>query len=322
MAIAGLITSLLQMLASTPANNGSSGGSYQGGGMYSSYIPQKQEPAKQSMLGSMLDVSGRAQAAKSSGSSSQKGSVVADTFLGGGLGMFVKKGKAKEYEFDPYSVYSPQQLTSVNALQSLASEGSGAGINLGKAYSGDLGYYTQNQGELDALKGVQGLANGSDIAGARDVYSRMANNKFNPDDPTSGYSAYSRQLAKAQKESGDVLSREAAITGSRFGTGIQKQQARLANDFADQRASYLADLYNQGENRALQGASGLQSLVGTQQGVYDQLASMASLERQLKNQAAEDKYAEFARQQSENYMRIGLMSDQWNNPMGKIKYTL
>jgi hypothetical protein len=275
------------------------------------------------MLGSMLDLKGRAATAQA-GSSSQKANLLLDTTMGGGLGLFIKPGKNKnnEYEFDPYSVYSPQQLSSVYGLQDLASSGSGAGINLGKAYSGDLGYYEQAQGEKDALSGLQGLVNGLDINGARDVYSRMATNKFNPDDPTSGYAAFSRQLAKSQAESSDALNQEAAMTGGRFGTGIQKQKAALSSDYADQRASYLANLYNQGENRAMQGAQGLQSLVGTQQNVFDQLSSMASIQRQLKNQQAEDKYAEFARQQSENYMRIGLMSDQWQNPMGKIKYTL
>jgi hypothetical protein len=313
MAIMSLITSLLGSLASTPANSGSGGGAYSGGGMYSSYIPQKQQ-SNQSMLGSMLDFKGRmAEDKKSAGM---------DAMFWGGLGLSGKKKKAQEYEFDPYSVYSPQQLDSVYGLQNLASSGEGAGMSLGKAYAGDLGYYQQSQGELDALGGIQGLLNGSDINGARDVYSRMAENKFNPDDPTNGYASFSRALAKAGNESSDALNQEAAMTGSRFGTGIQKQKASLSADMQNQRGSYLADLYNQGEDRALQGASGLQGLIANQQSLFNNVNSLASVERQLKNQQAEDKYAEFVRQQNENYMRIGLMGDQWQNPMGKIKYTL
>lgn len=225
---------------------------------------------------------------------------------------------AKSTTYDPMSAYTPQQRQAIQALMSLASTGSGGGITLGEQYGGDLGYYTQGQGELQALSGLQGLVGGQDITGARDVYSRMANNKFNPDDPSSGYAAFSRALAKSGAESADVLNREAAMTGSRFGTGIQRQKASLAEDLANQRGTFLANLYNHGENRALTGASGLQSLVGTQQDLFQQLASQSAIERLLKDQQAKERYAEFGRQRQEQLTRIGLMQDQWQNPMGAI----
>jgi len=321
MGIWGIVSSLLGSLGGS--NSQQSGGQQQSqqGGMWSSYMPQQTGGYRSAGgISGMLDVSGRAQAAKSG--ALNKGSVIGDTFLGGGLGLFTKAGKKKEYEFDPYSVYSEPQLASVRGLESLASTGSGAGINLGKAYEGDLGYYTQNEGELGALSGLQSLVSGQDITGARDVYSRMANNRFAPDDPTTGYAAYGRQLDRAQKEASGLLEREAAITGNRYGSQMAKSKADLAEVYADQKATKLSDLYNLSENRALQGASGLQSLIGTQQNLFNQIASQAAIERQLKNQAAEDKYAEFARQQSEQYMRLGLMENQRTTPMGKIKYTM
>jgi len=226
--------------------------------------------------------------------------------------------KAKSSTFDPMSMYTPQQQASVNALASLASTGSGGGITLGQQYGGDLGYYQQTPGELQALQGLQGLVGGGDITGARDVYSRMASNKFNPDDPSSGYAAYSRALAKAGAESADVLNREAAMTGSRFGTGIQNQKADLASDLANQRGMFLADLYNQSESRALQGASGLQNLVDTQQNLYRQLSQQAEIERLLKDKQAKDQYLEFDRARNEEMKRLDLMNQQWQNPMGKI----
>jgi pentatricopeptide repeat protein len=225
---------------------------------------------------------------------------------------------AKSTTTDPMSLYTPEQQAIIRQLMGLASTGSGGGINLGQAYGGDLGYYQQTPGELQALSGLQGLVNGGDITGARDVYSRMANNKFNPDDPSSGYAAYSRALAKAGGESQDALNREAARTGGVFGSGRGRDTASLQADMANQRGSYLAQLYNQGENRALQGASGLQSLVGTQQSLFQQLASQAEVERLLKDQQAKDKYTDFTRQQNENMTRIGLMKDQWQTPMAPI----
>lgn len=225
---------------------------------------------------------------------------------------------AKSTTYDPMSAYTPQQRQAIQALMSLASTGSGGGITLGEKYGGDLGYYTQGAGELQALAGLQGLVGGQDITGARDVYARMAGNKFNPDDPSSGYAAFSRALAKAGAEAADVLNREAAMTGGRFGTGIQRQKASLAEDLANQRGQFLANLYNQGENRAMAGAQGLQSLVGTQQNLFQQLASQAAIERLLKDQQAKDQYAEFNRTRNEQLSRIGLMQEQWQNPMGAI----
>ena len=225
---------------------------------------------------------------------------------------------AKKTTYDPMSAYTPQQRQSIEALMSLASTGSGGGITLGQQYGGDLGYYNQTQGELDSLQGLQGLVSGGDISGARDVYSRMANNKFNPDDPSSGYASFSRALAKAGGESQDAINREAARTGGVFGSGRGRDTASLQADLANQRGTFLADLFNQGENRALQGASGLQSLVGQQQDLFQQLASQSAIERLLKDQQAKEQYSEFQRTRGEELSRLGLMQEQWMNPMGSI----
>jgi hypothetical protein len=229
------------------------------------------------------------------------------------MGLF---SKSKTY--DPMSAYTPQQRQAIEALMSLASTGTGGGITLGEAYGGDLGYYQQTPGELQSLEGLQGLISGGDITGARDVYSRMAGNIFNPDDPSSGYAAFSRALAKAGGESQDVLNREAARTGGVFGSGRGRDTASLQADLANQRGSYLAQLFSQGENRAMQGAQGLQSLVGTQQNLFEQLASQSAVERLLKDKQAKDQYTEFGRQREEQLSRIGLMKDQWQTPMGAI----
>jgi hypothetical protein len=225
---------------------------------------------------------------------------------------------AKKTTTDPMSLYTPEQLKSVQALMSLASTGSGGGISLGNAYTGSLGNYDMTAGENQALEGLSGLVNGQDIAGARDVYARMANNQFNPDDPSSGYAAFSRALAKAGGESQDALNREAARTGGAFGSGRGRDTASLQADMANQRGQFLANLFNQGENRALQGAQGLQNVATTQSDLYNKLASQAEVERLLKDKLAKDQYSEFNRQRTEQLSRIGLMQDQWKVPMGAI----
>lgn len=238
-------------------------------------------------------------------------------FAANKLGFF----KDKSTTYDPFSAYTPQQRASIEALMGLASTGTGGGITLGQGYGGDLGYYNQAPGELQSLEGLMGLINGGDITGARDTFSRLANNKFNPDDPSSGYAAFSRALAKAGGESQDAINREAARTGGAFGSGRGRDTAGLQADLANQRGSFLANLYNQGENRALAGAQGLQGLVGTQQGLYGQIQEQAQIGRLLKDQQAKERYAEFQRTRGEELSRIGLMQDQWKNPMGAITTT-
>lgn len=230
------------------------------------------------------------------------------------MGLF----STKTSTYDPMSAYTSEQQTAIKALMNLAATGTGGGITLGQGYSGDLGYYTQNAGELESLANLQSLYDGSELNTAKDVYSRMANNKFNPDDPSSGYASFSKALAKAGKESDDILNRESAITGSRYGTAILGSKADLSADLANQRGMFLSDLYNQSENRALQGAQGMQSLVGTQQNLLSQIADYSAMERELKNQQAQDQYSEWQRSRSEELSRVGLMQEQWQNPMGTI----
>lgn len=224
---------------------------------------------------------------------------------------------SKTTTYDPMSAYTPQQRQAIEMLQSLAATGSGGGITLGQQYTGDLGAY-DTSGQQTAYDQILGLIGGQDVNTARNVYNELANTKFNPDDPSSGYAAFSRALAKAGQESSDVLNREAAITGSRFGTGIQKQKAELAEDLANQRGSYLSQLYQQGQQNKLQGASGLQNLA-SQQGQLAQAASQqAAIINEINNQKALDALSEFKRTRNEELSRIGLAQQQWENPMGVI----
>lgn len=230
------------------------------------------------------------------------------------MGLF----NAKKTTYDPMSAYTPQQRDSIQSLMSLASTGTGGGITLGQLYGGNLGYYQQTGGEQQSLSGLLGLVNGQDITGARNVYSQMANNKFNPDDPSSGYAAFSRALAKSGSQAQDAINQQAAITGGVFGSGRGRDTASLQADLANQRGSFLADLYNQGQNRALQGAQGLQGISSQQANLYGQIQQQAQIERLLKDQQAKDQYNEFQRTRNEQLSRIGLMQDQQNNPLGSI----
>jgi len=235
------------------------------------------------------------------------------------MGLFSKKTT-----FDPMSQYTPQQRQSIEALMSLAATGSGGGITLGQKYGGDLGAYDLTDQTKGGLASLQALLGGaydpnSDMGQARSTYQNLANNSiFDLESDQSGYKAFSKALAKSGQESADVLNREAAMTGQRFGTGIQRQKADLAENLQLQRAQQLANLYQGSQQVAALGAQGLT-------GLADQVAKLSGLnitygdmQREMEDARAKEQYGEFLRTRQEELSRLGLMSDQWQNPMGTI----
>ncbi len=232
---------------------------------------------------------------------------IRDTVMGG-----------KESTFDPMSMYTPGQKKSVTALQDLASTGTGGGITLGQQYGGKLGHYQQTPGELGALSSLQGISGGPDISKARETFADLADTKFDPSDPKSGYAAFSRALAREGIKAEDVMERESAITGSRYGTAIAGEKANLAEKMFDIKASKLAELYQGARKQQLAGAEGLQGLASQEAGLQQIISAQSAMQRQIKDQEAMDQYNEYKRTRNEELSRIGMMEEQWRNPMGPV----
>lgn len=213
-------------------------------------------------------------------------------------------------------IRTPEQKAAQALLQQLAMTGSGGGITLGTPYTGSLGDFNMTAGTASANANLASLFNNQDIQNARKTFTNLADTTFDPSDPRSGYAAYSRELAKAQGESSSVLDREAAISGSRFGTGILKNKQDLATTFANQRETALASLFQNARSSQLAGAQGLQEL-NTKQGTLAQtIAQQEDIVRQLKNQEAQAKYDEFKRQRGETLGRIDLLTTEASrNPL-------
>lgn len=213
-------------------------------------------------------------------------------------------------------ISTPQQKASQALLQQLAMSGSGGGINLGEAYTGSLGDYNLTEGTKQANANLASLFNGQDITKARETYTNLADTKFDPSDPSTGYAAFQRALAKSGKEAGDVINREAAVTGSRFGTQIQGTKQDLAENLANQSAIKLAELYQNSRYSQLAGAQGLQGIASDQASLATQIAQQEDYVRQLKNQEAQAKYSEYQRQRWETLSRINLLQTEANrNPL-------
>ena len=159
---------------------------------------------------------------------------------------------------------------------------------------------------------------------ASSVLTDMANTQFNPDDPSSGFAAYKRQVARATKDADDVLNREAAITGSRYGTSIGQNKADLAAQQSDMLASKLAELYNTSQDRALSAAGGLLDVQNLENSLTQNKLMAAyqygSLQRDLTNQKAQLAYEDWQRAENE---RVSGLNSVWgrNVDYGMKSYT-
>ena len=240
------------------------------------------------------------------------------------LGFFGKK----ESTFDPMSAYTPEQRRAVEGLQQLAATGSGLGINLGEAYGGSLGNFQSTGIEQQGLAGLQQLLSGGTnqfTSQAAGTLGEIAGAKFDPDDPSSGYGAFSRLLAREGSRASSVLDHEAAITGNRFGTAIIGKKADLAAQLQDQSALQLANLFQSQQGNRLAAAQGLGNIgnqeISRQQQAVRMATELGGLERNLQNQQAQAQYGEFLRQRGEKGSQLDLAQYQMQNPLGPITST-
>lgn len=207
------------------------------------------------------------------------------------------KGRSSTTTLD--AMLTPEQKAAMASLSAM-------GTNGGDAYTGALGDFNQTDTQklsTNRLYDLIGAGNPEGYATARNTLTGLANTKFNPDDPSSGFAAFSRQLARSGGIANDALNREAAITGDRYSTSIGQKKADLGAQMNDQLASKLGELYNSAQDRAYNASNALSSLETNQANNtranlgmgFD--STQGGLQNTLNNLEAQAKYIEFKRQQ-------------------------
>lgn len=227
---------------------------------------------------------------------------------------------SKEKTYSQEEMLTPEQKQAQQLLLSLSQGGNIAGLNLGDQYTGSLGNYSMTPTEESAVNRIYDLLNSgtpSALTKAEDTLTRLSDTTFDPSDPSSGYAAYQRQVARATNDANDVLNREAAITGNRFGDRILNSKSDLAAQQSDMLASKLAELYNTAQDRALAGAQGLTNLAGVNDAMQinriNTAANVGSLQRTLDTAKAQAQYEEWQRARNERLgTSIDAMNSLWN----------
>src|SRR5574343_951967 len=238
----------------------------------------------------------------------------------GGIGDFFK---SKKEDVQLQELLTPEQKKAREALMQYGLTGvTPSGYRAGEAYDlsrFDFGVTPYETAGLSRL-----FSPSADIESARKIYGSMSDTTFRPEDESTGLGAFRKALQREVGAASDVLNREAAITGSRFGTGIQRQKTDLAAQQSEQLASKLAELFTGQQNRAMQAASGLAGLEGLESNRLAQLFNYGGLQRELANQKAQLAYNEKQRQRDEQLATLGTLGSIFSTPIqyGQTSYTI
>jgi len=229
--------------------------------------------------------------------------------IGGIAGGLLGGSKKKNVTLDPYAGMTPEQVQAMKLLQQFGATGQMGDFQAGQ--TADLSGYDFGLSNMERTGGTaleQLMASGTGLDPARQAYEGILGQTFNPDDPSNEFAAFNRQLARQTKTAGDELNREAAITGGRFGTGIQRQKADLGAQVADIQASKLAEMYSQLQQNKLAAAQGLTGLSATQDAMNQNRIQAAytygTRERDLQNQKAQLAYSDWTRARDERMQSI------------------
>lgn len=231
------------------------------------------------------------------------------------------KKRSDTTTLDP--MLTKEQLGAQSILSQLANTGSYGGVTLGDSYGGSLGNFDMSNTESLAGNKLYDLLQSGTPEGintARNTLTGLANTQFNPDDPSSGFAAYQRQVERASQGSRDALNRDAAVTGDRFSSRLGMQKADLAAQESDMLATKLAELFNTAQNRSLSAANALTGLETANEGINQGRISSGfqygGLDRLLKNAEADAKFNEWNRARGEKLKQFDIAGDLFNKNVG------
>lgn len=235
--------------------------------------------------------------------------------MGGLSSLF--KGSSKTTTLEP--MLTDEQKKAMGLLTQFGSTGQIGDFQAGQQYDLSGFNYGMTPAELTGGQLLEkNLAGGlpQGMTDAQSALTGMVNAKFNPDDPSSGFAAFQRQLARKTQGASDILARNAAMAGSRFGTQIGKDMTDLAAQQSDITASTLADLWRQTEANKLNAASGLNVLAQNQENInqsrIQQAFQMGEQQRNIQNQKAQAQYEEWQRARNERLASIDALSGVMN----------
>lgn len=230
------------------------------------------------------------------------------------MGLFDSLFGSKSQTVTQEPLLTDQQKQAQDLLLKYGQTGQLGDFTAGQAYTGSLGDFNLSGNEQAIQSKIMELLNGGTAGGnaGRSALNDLVNVKFNPDDPSSGFSSYARQTNRAFQGGLDTLNRDAAITGDRFSTSLGRDKVDLAERNNDILGSKLAELYDSAQGRKLSASNSLLADEAQQFQNAQSAQQIAQLERQLKDAEAQSKYNEFLRQRQEKLGSINSLNTVFN----------
>jgi len=202
---------------------------------------------------------------------------------------------------------SPQQQGIFDLLQQFSTTGKyGDLFKAGDPYTGALGNYAKSALESGAqAKALTALEGGmpASFGLANTELQNLFSGEYDPYSETGVFSGFKKSVEKEAQTQADALNRRLSITGDLYATEGLNQQGLLAQNTQDTLANKLAELYDTYSNKRFQGI-GLAADLGIAEENINQnriqtAMEAGQLDRQLADQEAKDKLAEFTRSRSE-----------------------
>jgi hypothetical protein len=228
------------------------------------------------------------------------------------MGIFSKNKQSVKQE----ALLTEDQKKAQSALLKIGQGGSVGGATLGEGFSGSLGEFDQDPlaQQANALIGARLGGANSNVDSAASVLRGLATDDF--DENSDLFKSFTKSIQRAQKEGGDVLNREAAIQGNRFGTAIAEEKGLLAERGQDALADFQARQFESFLNRKQVSAGQLADVARLQEDVQagriSQAQAAGEVRRQIKDSEAKANLNEFLRTRGEKLGQIDVLQGLFN----------
>ena len=219
-----------------------------------------------------------------------------------------KKGQTITQE----TMQTDEQKQAMKMLSDFAQTGNFGGYNAGDAYGGSLGDYEMTDatklGQSQLMDMLKSAMPEAFTMGQQEFKDVLATDKYDPYAKGSLYEGFKRNTMRESQDAKDALQRDLALTGDMYSSDRAKQLGILGERTSNSLQDKLAELYDQYSQRRLSAAQQLGQMGQQEESMNSNRINLAStigdMQRQLNDQKAKAKYADWIRAREEQQSQI------------------
>jgi len=210
------------------------------------------------------------------------------------------------------AMQTDEQKNAMKMLSDFASTGNFGDYNAGDAYGGSLGDYEMTDatklGQSQLMDMLKSAMPEAFTMGQQEFKDVLATDKYDPYAKGSLYEGFKRNTMRESQDAKDALQRDLALTGDMYSSDRAKQLGILGERTSNSLQDKLAELYDQYSQRRLSAAQQLGQMGQQEESMNSNRINLAStigdMQRQLNDQKAKAKYADWIRAREEQQSQI------------------